>query len=157
MKKEKNILMALAMFASVSAFADNEESVVIYGAGGQIDNTVELAKIRKITFSDDGFTVVAKDGSTLPCGYATTKSIKFKDLVNGIQTVNNDAGNQLSLHFDGQSVWADGAQGVQGTVYGVNGQQLVSVRMDGSRVSVENLPKGVYVFKVGDKSIKFAK
>lgn len=149
--------MALAMFASVSAFADNEESIVIYGADGQADNTVELAKIRKITFGADGFTVVSNDGNTLPCGYATTKSIKFKDLVNGIQTVDNGAGSQLTLHFDGQSVWADGAQGAQGAVYGVNGQQLFSARMDGSRVSVENLPKGVYVFKMGGKSMKFAK
>ena len=44
-----------------------------------------------------------------------------------------------------------------GDVYSINGQQMIGARLDGSRISVESLPKGVYVFKAGGKSIKFAK
>lgn len=158
MKKAKLCLMALALSASVATYADGVESLVFYGAAGSADNTIELSKIQKLTFGDNGFTVVRTDDTTLELDYAKVSSIKFKDLTNGIQTVNNGAGaQQLALHFDGQSVWADGAEGMQGAVYSVNGQQLLGAKLGGEKVSVENLPSGVYVFKAGGKSIKFAK
>lgn len=145
------------MLASASAFADNAESLVFYGVQGKADNAVELTNFRKITFGENGFNVLSQDGSTLQLNYGDVKSIKFKDLVNGIQSVTNGNASEMTLHFDGQYVWADGANGQQGAVYGINGQQLLGARLNGTRISVESLPKGVYVFKVGGKSIKFAK
>lgn len=156
MKKQKSCLVALAMLASASAFADNAESLVFYGAQGKADNTIELTNFRKITFGESGFNVFKKDDTKLTLGYGDVKSIKLKDLVNGIQTVANGE-SEMTLHFDGQYVWADGANGRQGAVYGINGQQLLGARLNGTRISVESLPKGVYVFKAGGKSIKFAK
>lgn len=158
MKKAKFCLMALALSASVATYADDVESLVFYGANGSALNTVELSTIQKLTFGDNGFTVVRTGADNLELEYAKVASIKFKDLTNGIQAVSNGAGaQQLALHFDGQSVWADGAEGMQGAVYSVNGQRLIGTRMDGQKISVENLPNGVYVFKAGGKSIKFAK
>lgn len=157
MKKQKSCLVALAMLASASAFADNAESLVFYGVQGKADNAVELTNFRKITFGENGFNVLSQDGSTLQLNYGDVRSIKFKDLVNGIQSVTNGNASEMMLHFDGQYVWADGANGQQGAVYGINGQQLLGARLNGTRISVESLPKGVYVFKAGGKSIKFAK
>lgn len=157
MKKQKSFLIALAVLASASAFADNVESLVFYGVEGKTDNTVGLANLKKITFGENGFNVLSQDGTTLQLNYGDVKSIKFKDLVNGIQTVTNGNASEMMLHFDGQYVWADGANGQQGAVYSINGQQMIGARLDGSRISVESLPKGVYVFKAGGKSIKFAK
>ena len=84
MKKQKSCLVALAVFASASAFADNAESLVFYGVQGKADNAVELTNFRKITFGENGFNVLSQDGSTLQLNYGDVKSIKFKDLVNGI-------------------------------------------------------------------------
>ena len=55
MKKQKSCLVALAVFASASAFADNAESLVFYGVQGKADNAVELTNFRKITFGENGF------------------------------------------------------------------------------------------------------
>ena len=51
MKKQKSFLIALAVLASASAFADNVESLVFYGVEGKADNTVGLANLKKITFA----------------------------------------------------------------------------------------------------------
>ena len=69
MKKQKSCLVALAVFASASAFADNAESLVFYGVQGKADNAVELTNFRKITFGENGFNVLSQDGSTLQLNY----------------------------------------------------------------------------------------
>lgn len=99
------------------------------------------------------------DGTTTSLDYANVMSIKFKNLTNGVYALAQDKTQDLLLHFDGQSVWVDGnaALGADVAVYSANGQRLVGAKYDGSHINVDNLPKGVYVFKVGAKSIKFAR
>lgn len=152
-------LTALLAVSSLLAKADSAESLVFYGAGGNKDNVVELAKIGKLTFGVDGFNVVQTDGTATSLGYANVMSIKFKNLTTGIDALKQNTAEGIALHYDGQSLWAegDGAIGATAAVYSVNGLQMTGAEYDGSRISVESLPKGVYMFKVGGKSIKFAK
>ncbi len=159
MRKLSICLMTLFATSSLSVMADAVESLVFYGAGSNKDNVVELAKIGKLTFGADGFNVVQTDGATTALEYANVMSIKFKNLTTGIDALKQDNAQGIVLHFDGQSLWTEGneAIGAGAAVYSANGQQMTGVKYDGTRISVENLPKGVYVFKVGAKSIKFAK
>lgn len=152
-------LTALLAVSSLAAKADNTESLVFYGTGGNKDNVIELAKIGKLTFGADGFSVVRTDGTATDLGYANVRSIKFKNLTTGIDALKRNDAEGIALHYDGQSLWAegDGAIGAAAAVYSVNGQRMAGTEYDGSRISVESLPKGVYMFKVGGKSIKFAK
>lgn len=158
----RNLSICLTAFLAVSSLAakaDNAESLVFYGTGGNKDSVVELAKIGKLTFGNDGFSVVQTDGTATSLGYANVMSIKFKNLTTGIEALKQNTAEGIALHFDGQSLWAegDGAVGATAAVYSVNGQRMAGAKYDGSHISVENLPKGVYMFKVGGKSIKFAK
>lgn len=159
MRKLSICLISLFAASVVSVKADNVESLVFYGTGSSNDNVIELAKIGKLSFGDSGFSVVQTDGTTTSLDYANVMSIKFKNLTNGIYALAQDKNQDLLLHFDGQSVWVDGnaALGADVAVYSANGQRLVGAKYDGSHINVDNLPKGVYVFKVGAKSIKFAR
>ncbi len=159
MKHYSICLMALLAASSLTAKADDAESLVFYGAGGNKDNAFELAKIGKLSFGADGFSVVQTDGTAVALGYDNVRSIKFKNLVTGIDALKKDNAGETALHYDGQSLWADGnaAIGAEAAVYSVNGTQMKGCRYDGGKISVESLPKGVYMFKVGGKAIKFAK
>ncbi len=159
MRKLSICLMSLFAASVMSVSADNVESLVFYGVGGNNDNVIELAKIGKLSFGANGFSVVQTDGATTTLDYANVMSIKFKKLTNAINALTSDNVQDLLLHFDGQSVWVDGneAFGADAAVYSANGQRLIGTKYDGSHISVANLPKGVYVFKVGAKSIKFAR
>ena len=145
----KRILLAfVALFASLSMFADDETGLYIVASE---TSTYAVSDLKKITFSNGNVVVEKKDGTSTTTAMSSISRMYFGAISTGIQDVNM-AGN----NFDGKSI----TMGKKGRVriFRASGQMVSDGNYEsGQSVSLENLPAGVYVVEVGGNSFKIAK
>lgn len=149
-------LMALAATTSIMAHAD-EPQVIVTMLNGTAEE-IPMNDVGKFYFDGENLFVktLAQDGQkTLSWMLANVLSIKFKNTATGIGTIAEDS--SLRLRYNGSQLTAEGLSGNQRVaIYAAGGQQVFGkAQWDGTPISTDSLPKGVYVFRVGDQSIKF--
>lgn len=162
MKKLKKtaFLLLLTLAGGGTAFA--QESLVVYSNTSDTPlHTVALTDIAKITFENETFVIHDVEKKTSPFAYSNVKSIKFANLSTGIGLPQTDNADGLNLYFRGGYVgaegWTDGATG-EAVIFDISGRVVVADRKwNGQPISVEGLAKGVYIFKVNNKAIKFTR
>lgn len=122
----------------------------------------------KITFSDGSFTVTVRGGGPVSFKYDDVTSIKFdgtKMMIitpkpTGIGEVTDDEASAHLFFRDGRieaDGWPDGKT-ASASVCDMGGRVVLLLKKwDGTAVNVSGLSRGVYLFRVGNQTIKFMK
>lgn len=156
--KKKFYLLSLAILTALPGILSAQVKLQVNTKAGET-KTFVLDDIRKLGFSGNQFTVVTSSSS--PFDIDAVLSIKFSGLTSGIDTAPTaDTSGKLSITRSGQSLTVNGWQGGQATarIYSAGGQMLSANRnWSGQPISIAMLPKGVYILKINNQTIKFTR
>ena len=146
--KTKNILAAMLLMIGTSLMAENFLTVTY---GGTTDN-FSLPTVQRVTFLDDYVKVTTTECEAL-FPISIIEKISFTDSPDAINALPEQAEN-LTFKNGTLAVKGDGLL----CIYGSNGA-LVNIAnvKEGANISLKNLPAGVYVVIMGDKTIKVRK
>lgn len=148
--KKHLALLALATALTVPSQADDLQYLT--AACGNREKSIELAGVQKITF-ENGNVVVSTTGGPVTFPVTEMKKLAFTSTATAIGDLKS---RSKALAY------VDGALHVQGSgvlrVYSMTGnlQRLADIR-GGAIVSLDNLPKGVYIIQLGNETIKIQK
>lgn len=159
MIKTKIKLFVTALMLA-AAYETQAQTVMVVEpkSGGEVSK-LQLSEVRKIEFGDNQLGVVARDGGEgLSMPLSDIKVIKFESVASSVSGLPQSSSG-LRLTYDGTSLSALGIDGTaRAVLYGIGGIVVRSYRhWDGQPICTAELPEGVYIFKVNDKSIKFVK
>lgn len=146
--KTKNILAALLLMTSTNMMADKYLTIT-YGGNEQ---NISLPIVQKITF-EDGYVVVTTSDGKHSYPISVLDKMTFTESADAIKALPEQAENLT---------YKDGALAIKGDgmlrIYNTAGA-LVSIAniKEGANISLDNLPAGVYIVRMGDKAIKVRK
>lgn len=147
--KTKNILAALLLAISANAMADEEMyQYLTITYTGSVSN-IYLPIVQRISFEDDYLKVTTSEGwEKFPL--SLVEKITFTESPTAIEALPEQAENLT---------YKDGTLAIKGDgllrIFSTNGA-LVSIAnvKEGANVSLDKLPAGVYIVRMGDKTIK---
>lgn len=146
----KKLLLSFVLTFALSAVANAYNYLTI--ASDAVESSVALKQLKKITFSGNELVVTTTDGTETRTDLSALKRLYFSDEPTAVRSVRQD-----DLTFRNGRIVANG-QGVL-SVYNASGalmrQQMVSSSR--SEVNIATLPAGIYIVRLGNKSIKIAK
>lgn len=143
---------ALALLPTIGIQATDELTVT----NQSTTSSFSLENVKKLTFADGNLQVVTYDEtSAFPLSLNT--KITFTNSTTGIGKA-VATGNAGKIHYDGQQLSYDGLTDGDAMLFNASGQCLRRVaRWNGTPISTEGLPSGLYIFKVNNQSVKFVK
>lgn len=147
--KTKNILAALLLTISANAMADEEMyQYLTITYTGSVSN-IYLPIVQRISFEDDYLKVTTSEGwEKFPL--SLVEKITFTESPTAIEALPEQAENLT---------YKDGTLAIKGDgllrIFSTNGA-LISIAnvKEGANVSLDKLPAGVYIVRMGDKTIK---
>ncbi len=144
----KKILLSILLALPLTAAADSYNYLNL--TSSSTVQSVALNTVKRITFEGTNIVVTATDGTTTTAALATLSSITFTDTAVGVGALRSNS----DLSVESGRVVAGGNGQLQ--LFNSSGQlvrrQLVSgVR---SELSLEGLPHGIYIARMGNKVIK---
>lgn len=146
--KTKNILAALLLMACTNVMADKYLTITYGGA----EQNISLPIVQRISFNEGKIVVTTSEGThTYPL--SILDKITFTESADAIKSLPEQLENLT---------YKDGTLAVKGDgflrIYSTNGS-LVSIAnvKEGANISLGNLPAGVYIVRMGDKTIKVRK
>lgn len=146
--KTKSILAALLLMVCTSMMADKYLTITSRGT----DQSIPLPVVQKITF-EEGYVVVTTTQGTHSYPIANLDKMTFTETGDAIKALPEQAENLT---------YKDGVLAIKGDgmlrIYNTSGA-LVSIAnvKEGANVSLDGLPAGVYIVRMGDKTIKIRK
>jgi len=150
--KTKNILAALLLMVCTSMMADNAKFLTITYSGSE--QNIALPIVQKITFENGYVVVTTTEGKhSYPISVLDKMTFTEKDEATAIKALPEQAENMTCK---------DGTLAVKGDgmlrIYNTSGA-LISIAYvkEGANISLDNLPAGVYIVRMGDKAIKVRK
>ena len=150
--KTKNILAAMLLMASTSIMADEYKYLTI-SSNGTEDN-ISLPIVQRITFEDGYVVVTTTEGKcSFPLSILDKITFTTSDVEDAIKALPEETENLA---------YKDGTLAIKGDgmlrIFNTSGA-LVSIAnvKEGANVSLEGLPAGVYIVRMGDKTIKVKK
>ena len=162
-KKYRTILLALLAFAGSGIKTNAQLKMVVNPSDGtSAAETFLVDDITKMAFADNAMSIVGVS-TTKTFAFSNVKSIKFEGIITGIDApVTSSSGDgALDLYCRNGQLGANGIKdGATATVgvYDLSGRVILSDRQwSGLPINITNLDKGVYLFKVNNKAIKFTK
>lgn len=145
--KTKNILAAMLLMACTNVMADGISYLTVAYDGSEI--SYSLPVVQKIYFRDGNVIVLTNDGEqSFPI--TILEKMTFTETATAIEALPEQEENMTfedgKLHIKG-----DGLLRIYST-----GGQLVNIAniKEGANINLGNLPKGIYVVRMGDKTIK---
>lgn len=146
--KTKSILAALLLMVSTNMMADKYLTITYSGT----EQNIALPIVQKITF-EEGYVVVTTTEGTHSYPISILDKMTFTESATAIKALPEQEENLT---------YKDGTLAIKGDgmlrVYNTSGA-LVSIAnvKEGANISLEGLPSGVYVVRMGDKAIKVRK
>lgn len=119
--------------------------------------TIDFSNLDKITFSGTTVNIIQTDGKTIQAGMGDIDRIHFSNY-NGIEEMNyNSEALFCYVSNDGILVNCNADEIID--IYNVTGSKLASIRQkaDNGTISIAQLPKGIYIIRVNDRTAKFVK
>lgn len=157
MSKKSIILTALGL--ALGATATAEVSLVVNGPEETEVATVDLSTVRKVTFGAEGVNIVLNDESSQVVAWQNVQKLTFTGSEGGIKDASlTEDLTKVVLFCANECVGARGLNaGVNSlAVIDVCGRTVVSQpNWNGTPVSISHLPKGVYILKVNNQTLKF--
>ncbi len=150
MKKIYTIILFLA--AAIPAMA--QQMIV---EKGNISETIEFSDFEKITFNDVTVNITKTDGITLSAAMSEISRIHFGDYSN-IDNLEFEA-EKLIAYISNDAIAVNCNAGITIAVYDITGTEVICARQkaDNGAVNIAQLPKGIYIIKVDDRTAKFVK
>ena len=151
--KAKNLLAALLLMVSTNMMAQEEELfkylTITYS---ETEEYISLPIVTRIFF-EDNYLVVTTTESTHHIPLSVLEKISFTESATGIKALPEQA-KDLTYKNGTLAVKGDGLL----RIFSMNGA-LISIAnvKEGANISLDNLPAGVYVVRMGDKAIKIRK
>ena len=113
-----------------------------------------LSDVRKITFNGTDVVITTTDGSSKTFAMDEINKMNFHTQATAINDLKADA----SVQFDGSVLQVSAPSGTTVSVYTAIGSLASKTVVDGSgQVSLSDLPKGVYMIKIGNNLTKVLK
>lgn len=146
----KSIFAALLLAISTSAMADEYQYLTI--SFGNSEHNISLPIVQRISFEDNYLVVTTTEGTNR---YSLTylDKITFTESATAIEALPEQA-EDLTFKDGTLAIKGDGLL----RVFSTNGA-LVSLAhvKEGANISLDNLPAGVYIVRMGEKTIKVKK
>ena len=148
--KTKNLLAALLLMACTTMLADNYKYLTISYNG--TEQNISLPIVQKITFQD-GYVVVTTSEGTHSYPISVMERITFTETADAIKALPEQTE---------EMTYENGTLAIKGNglmrVYNTSGA-LISVAniKEGANISLDGLPTGIYIVRLGDKAIKIKK
>lgn len=148
--KTKTFLAALLLMASTNLMADDYKYLTLTYCGAE--QSLPLPVVQRITF-ENGYVVVTTTEGTHSYPIYNLDKITFTEDATAIEALPEQEEN-LTYKNGTLAIKGDGML----RVYNSSGA-LVSIAQvkEGANVSFDNLPAGVYVVRMGNKTIKVRK
>lgn len=164
MSKKKKVfsLILFSVLAGGTAAHAQAALEIVHNDASKPNSVFSLDDIRRIDFSDTGFTVNEISGTTLAAAFTDVRKIVFTGLSTGLgdAAVVNKV-SKLTLYCRGGKLTAEGlANGERAfaAVYDVGGRAVMSLKnWSGEPIDISGLSRGMYIFKVNNNSIKFTR
>lgn len=155
----KTFLMTLATLALTGSAAQAQVRMLVYPTTSAEATAFSLSDVTKLTFGEsDLFVHAAKSTTTFPL--EGVRCIKFDGLVDAISPVVSNLDARLKASYANGVITISGWQGgeTRAEVFSLSGYKQLSVaRWNGNSISVEALPKGVYLLRINSFTYKFVK
>lgn len=148
MKLIRNIIAAVMFAFTTQAMADNFAYLTIGQTDG--DTSFQVSQISKITFDSSNMVLHLSDGSTQQLPLASLTKMFFAADGQGIATVSAASDK---IHFDGGQLRLDIGSGEQAVIYNMKGQPLFTANTS-TEYNLNQLPKGIYIVRVGSQTKK---
>ena len=118
---------------------------------------VNLDNLKEITFTDNMVNVEQKDGTRNCNTMSAISSISFGDYT-AIEQIRPACGELVS-YVSKDEIAINCESGAQVTIYNVMGTQILSTHLNAAygKVSIADLPKGIYIVKANEKTAKIVK
>ena len=146
--KTKSILAVLLLMVCTNMMADKYLTISYSGT----EQNISLPIIQKITF-EEGYVVVTTAEGKHSYPISILDKMTFTESADAIKALPEEAEN-LTYKDGTLSIKGDGML----RVYNASGA-LISIAnvKEGANVSLDNLPTGVYIVRMGNKAIKVKK
>lgn len=146
----RKIFLSLLAAAALTASAGTYNYLNI--ATSAVESSVALVQLKKITFEGNNLVVTGTDGSASTFALADLDRLYFSNTSTAVRSVRQDG-----LSFRNGHIVANG-QGVL-SIYNSNGALVRQQTVSGSRseVNIGMLPTGIYIVRLGNRTIKVAR
>ncbi len=162
MNIKKRTLASLMLMGCIAAQASAQQYMVTYFNDGTAEGVTGLSQIMSLRFSDGNLQVKqSADGQVSETPLAKILSIKFSEQTTGVTNMTADQLQAVTLAVSAEElrlVGYDTANALPAALYSINGSQYYACsRLTESSINISSLPKGIYIFKLGNKSYKIRK
>lgn len=145
----KKMLFSLLLALPLLANADTYNYLNINSTSTA--QSVALKTVKKITFEGTNLVVTATDGTVTTAALATLSNLTFSDIATSVRSTKSQTGQ---LCIEAGRVVADGNGLLQ--LYNAGGQLVRSKQVNGirSELNLDGLPHGIYIARLGNRTIK---
>lgn len=151
----KRLLLVFVLLASVSAVVSAQSIKVNEKDGDSIE--LSLDGLRKLSFSDGNLVATFKDGTSESYEMSDISGLSF-DSETGVGTVSVMEGRMVYSASQGLAVVA-GSEGSTFSVFNLSGNSVLQQKIgsDLETVDLSSLQKGVYLVRLGSKTVKIVR
>lgn len=154
-------LLASAVISMSATAQDDEVKLVIHNHIGGDPVEISVYDVRKVTFQDDHFTMVYEEGvgPDQQFLYEDVRKISFKNLVTGIENVQEETNEGVTIKRNGSLITVSGISGKAHLgMFDISGRPVMNRTISGeTEISTDGLSSGVYILRVNNKTFKFSK
>ena len=129
----------------------------IFVEKGSNTETIEFAKLDKITFSGTTVNILQTDGTTTSAAMSDINRIHFSSYnsIDNLKATTSELINYISNDYIAVNCHA----GESICIYNIIGTKLICTRQqsDNGIISIAQLPRGIYIIKINDQTAKFVK
>lgn len=150
MKKAYTLLLFL-----IIALPSMAQQIIVEKSGNK--ETIEFAKLDKITFSGTTVKILQTDGTATDTPMGDIDRIRFSNYSNimnfGVEN------NCFVSYISNDAIAVNCNAGETVTIYNIIGTELICIRQKSANgiISIAQLPKGIYIIKSNDQTAKFVK
>ena len=149
--KKAFILAAAALLGATPVAADNYNYLTVKCTGAE--QSISLPTIQKITFGHGNAVVTTTDKQTFTYPLAELQKMSFTATATAIEALPTQ---------EKDLAYRDGTLTVSGNgmlhIYNASGALVQMAKVEkGARISLDTLPRGVYIVNMGQQTIKVSK
>ena len=148
-------ILTIILFAMATALPASAQQMLIEKTGSE-NEIISLDNLKQITFDGTTVKIEQTDGRTSSTSMRYIDRISFGDFTS---IDNIDSNNALVNYISRDVITINCEAGTGIAIYSVTGMTLLNVRSEADRkqISIANLPKGIYILKVGGQTVKITK
>ena len=152
MKTMRTLLTMLALMFCVSGFSDSYQYLTISQTNDETQ--LELSEIQKITFDSSDMIVRLTNGSEQRLPLASLQKLFFSN--GGASAIASAKDSTSVVKVQDGKLHVEVAEGEHLIIYNMKGEAVFSASKP-TVSTIDNLPKGLYIVKTGNKSQKIVK